>query len=375
MTKKVMEPFILWLFFIICFGTMTFFTGNPMIAGIMIVWVLIPLLTFGCNIFLRKKLEASVKIQPTASKSEMIVGSVRIKNNGWFPALKMYCVIQIKNRLTRECKNLWIATEISPKSETRREFFVCSEHCGQLDISIEKLYLLDWIGFLPVKNDGKANAHTTVLPNTFASEVHLEMTANQKDDAQSWSESKKGNDPSEIFALRDYVMGDSLKQIHWKLSAKRNQMIVREASMPIEKSLLIFWDKNLGVCTPEETDAIAECAASVGQNIISQGISFVLGWTDGETDAYEVIDQEEQLLQNIPRMLKNGAAKNEGSKTTENLLPYSKVLLFAADIPEKNKFLCEDITLFLCGNRDGIMENTVFFGKETYQEDLGYVEI
>ena len=72
---------------------------------------------------------------------------------------------------------------------------------------------------------------------------------------------KKGSDYSETFQLREYVPGDSIKQIHWKLSEKLDKLVVREASLPVQKSTLVFWDKYAeNGFSPEEADAMAEVA-------------------------------------------------------------------------------------------------------------------
>ena len=44
--------------------------------------------------------------------------------------------------------------------------------------------------------------------------------------------SQPGGGFSEIHDLREYRPGDSLHEIHWKLSAKTDKLIVREAEEP-----------------------------------------------------------------------------------------------------------------------------------------------
>lgn len=42
--------------------------------------------------------------------------------------------------------------------------------------------------------------------------------------------SKKGYDATEVFELREYQPGDSIRTIHWKLSEKFDTVLVREPS-------------------------------------------------------------------------------------------------------------------------------------------------
>ena len=45
---------------------------------------------------------------------------------------------------------------------------------------------------------------------------------------------------SEIYELREYRHGDSLRNVHWKLSSKSDGLIVKEPNVPIIKNCLIM---------------------------------------------------------------------------------------------------------------------------------------
>ncbi|MFR6376131.1 MAG: DUF58 domain-containing protein [Oscillospiraceae bacterium] len=46
-----------------------------------------------------------------------------------------------------------------------------------------------------------------------------------------------------MFQIRDYVPGDSQRQIHWKLSHKYGKLIVKDPSLPITRSAAVFWER------------------------------------------------------------------------------------------------------------------------------------
>jgi uncharacterized protein (DUF58 family) len=52
----------------------------------------------------------------------------------------------------------------------------------------------------------------------------------------------KGNDVSEILQIKDYVRGDSIKSIHWKMSAKMGKLMVKELDTPNDNSIMVFFD-------------------------------------------------------------------------------------------------------------------------------------
>ena len=55
-----------------------------------------------------------------------------------------------------------------------------------------------------------------------------------------YSDEESGDDPSQIFEIRDYRPGDKMQKIHWKLSAKSDSLIVKEYSEPVGFAIVIF---------------------------------------------------------------------------------------------------------------------------------------
>ena len=43
----------------------------------------------------------------------------------------------------------------------------------------------------------------------------------------SYSREKEGDDPSEVFDIRPMRPGDRMQQVHWKLTARTGEMMVK----------------------------------------------------------------------------------------------------------------------------------------------------
>ena len=41
----------------------------------------------------------------------------------------------------------------------------------------------------------------------------------------------RGYDPSELFDVREFQNGDRLQSVHWKLSARTDELMVKELSL------------------------------------------------------------------------------------------------------------------------------------------------
>lgn len=382
MIKKMLGSATLWIIGWLCLSVWTIYTSSLFGVAITVIWFILPVFTFLLNLTARKYITAGVTVPATTGKRKKIYGELVVKNDSFLPVSRVLCKVKLTNRLTKEESSAIIRLSAAALEETIVKFEISSNQCGYLIAEVSKCYLLDLFGFLPLAACVGTTGKISVLPDTFVPGIVLSLSATARDDSQNWSQTQKGNDMTEVFALRDYVPGDSLKQIHWKLSSKKQQLIVREPSLPVEKSLLIFWDKNTKETNSKEMDAMAECMASVCQAILNQGITFTVGWTEGKLCVFENIDTDDQLLAVVPRMLKHGADTSSGSGAFLHAQAggygsYGKVIYLAGSYPDDFEPFSEgELSLLLCGRENFAAEfATVFFDAEHYEEDLEMIEL
>jgi uncharacterized protein (DUF58 family) len=74
---------------------------------------------------------------------------------------------------------------------------------------------------------------------------------------------------TELFGVREYRPGDSLRRIHWRSSARHGELVVREYEPPGVQTLGIFCDPNPP--TAEVADQVARIAASEAWDCIRNG--------------------------------------------------------------------------------------------------------
>ena len=307
-------------------------------AAFLAAALLFPALSLLANLFVRRGLRAELQLSPQGVKGRPEEAVLAVRNDGILPCPRLFARISAENRLTKERASLVLPLSAVPKGTAKERFRILPEHCGYLDVRLEQLLLADWSGLFCVKAGAEAGKTVSVLPQTFPAEVSVQIPMSASEEAENWSEVKPGQDIAEVFALRDYVPGDPVRQIHWKLSSKRNRLILREGSLPIEQSLLLFFDKNAGAPEGEDMDALAESVVSVAQALAGQGYVFTLGWTEGRTVCLEEIGNEEALLGVIPSLIKNGAEKEAPSgaailKEEGTASHFARVLYFAKEIP------------------------------------------
>lgn len=378
MKKRMITSFLLWSFLLLMIAIVVIFSDS--IYGLlgMILWILLPILTWGMNLFVQRGISAEMRLVPTASKTEKVTGQLILKNKSIFASGKAICQIECHNLLTGEKQAEILDIPLKVKQETQSEFIVSSLYCGYIRIYLKKVLLTDCFGFLTVRCSAGAEKNISILPDTFRIQVELQLMSTATEEAEVWSQERKGEDYTEVFSLRDYMEGDELRQIHWKLSSKRQTLIVKEASLPTTKSLLIFWDKNTMEAAADEMDAMAEVVASVTQAILEKGIVFTLGWTEGRSYVFEDIDSEDAWIQALPRMVKSGADALDTRFIGERIKEqgkFGKVIYFAKKKPEDAWELYGMHPVYvLCGEKE--KDDAVHtFLPANYRQELEAIEL
>ena len=102
-----------------------------------------------------------------------------------------------------------------------------TSHCGAYSYRLTWLYIYDLFGLFFVKINLNMNNEILVKPVPAMPSVMPDMFGFK---AKNLRRSKLPN--SEIYDIREYQIGDPLRSIHWKMSAKKDALLVKE---PLEE--------------------------------------------------------------------------------------------------------------------------------------------
>lgn len=147
--------------------------------------------------------------------------------------------------LTLKVKSTNLTTNLSEKIKIRfsgtftkpliRQCNSLTQHCGQLDIVCKngKIYDILGIFFIPIRI--KKHNFVRILPKPQKPKI---IPDSSNFTVTGYKPKPVGN--SEIYELREYRHGDNLRNVHWKLSSKSDDLIVKEPNVTIIKNCLIM---------------------------------------------------------------------------------------------------------------------------------------
>ncbi|MGN0481219.1 MAG: DUF58 domain-containing protein [Lachnospiraceae bacterium] len=103
-----------------------------------------------------------------------------------------------------------------------------------------KAYYLDSFKIFRKKINFDEKCRVVIMPRgDYPVEGYLENLQKQFDDTATDTD-KKGNSISEVVDVRDYVPGDKLNLIHWKISGKRNKLTVKEFASEESRQIRLY---------------------------------------------------------------------------------------------------------------------------------------
>ena len=224
---KIVRKFV-WLLLTIGLIALTVQTASPIALGIAACMVLLPLVCLPVNLYAAKKLKLAVRLPVNLRKSESGTEELIVQNPTWLPVCQIVCRVRLENQLNGETQTVNVSSGIWPKGKRTMKIALQSPWCGRIRLAVESARLYDCFGLIGVKTRPDAHSACVVQPDTFLQTLVLSPAAAHIDDTEDYSNERPGYDLSEMFQIRDYVPGDSQRQIHWKLSHKYDKLIVKE---------------------------------------------------------------------------------------------------------------------------------------------------
>lgn len=158
------------------------------------------------------------------------------QGRGAFPLPRLSGRLVVENRLNSKAYRL------------RSGENVPTQHCGLLTVTLRRPRCHDYLGLFRLPVGKRDSAQVLVRPKPQAP-AHVPDMSRYR--INLWRP-KPGGGSSENHELRLYRPGDSLRQVHWKLSAKTGQLITRESMEPVRSRLLLTLELR---GTPAQLDA------------------------------------------------------------------------------------------------------------------------
>ncbi len=259
---------------------------------LLIVLTVLPFLSVGCAFAALYFISASFE----GTKERLAFGE---------PLLNVWLNLAVENAFfgIRGTHTLNIPAFVKQNNPVKYELL--SEYLGVVSVDATEITVMDWLGFVRLHKKISLHKEYVIVP-----EEHISMEPDDTAVAYGMTEAeenpKEGYDFSEVTDVREYQPGDRLQNIHWKLSAKKDEIMVKEReSLSSSRMMVLVELESAGAVLND----ILMAAYGIAHDFLEGHTSFTLSYwsikeqelkTSTVSSHYELCDWMEQVYYEQP---------------------------------------------------------------------------
>ena len=243
-------------------------TGSAVfLAAAVLVWAL--LLTGFLGVWWAAKTLTinSLLTDATIQRGEDVALEIGVKYSGIIPIAPL--TVEITAGPDRPAQTLKLSG--MPGAQQKLTLNFHAAHVGVTRPGVKRVVISDLLGIYTVEKTPKAQGgELIVLPLPF----DVGALTYAAGDSGTESMARASEDVTSPADVRTYQAGDAMKKIHWKLSMRKQELMVRRFEAPVMPDALVLLDCSRPPRTADENaqmdlkDALLETAASVMQQNI-----------------------------------------------------------------------------------------------------------
>ena len=275
-------------------GALLFQITNENYLGrfLLALCIALPLVSLALSLPGMLKCRLELIAQPAAlNRGETGGWSLAVRAPGDFPLARLSLRLRRENLLTgqQETARLSISEGTKRLPDTLP---APTEHCGLLELRVDKAAVCDYLGLFSLRLKPPVPARIMCCPIP-AQCRPVEVPDGKGVRPSAKSASRRG--PGEDYELREYRPGDPLRSIHWKLTSKWDELIVREREDAVTPLTLLTIDR---FGAPEELDKLLDRVTGMSRAMLSVQRPHAILWLDqsGEPHLHPVSDEREYAI-------------------------------------------------------------------------------
>lgn len=269
---------------------------SPMLLGFGLMEMVLPAISGILMLWTAAHMKAQIYLPiGVAEKEQPVNVGVRIENKSRIPVSRLEAKIKIQNRFYQPEKEVIFQGMADGRGTTRLTTAITSSQCGLVALWVEQVKIWDLFHLFGKRIETDGKEELSVLPEYY--EALIEITPQVREqliESEEYDEKRPGDDPSQIFQIREYREGDRMQRIHWKASARTSQLMVKDYSMPIGLGALLLFDLQV----PEESGAVfldqaIEYGLAILQGFLNQEYPPRAAWYNCRTQNMEQMEIRE----------------------------------------------------------------------------------
>ncbi|WP_033126324.1 DUF58 domain-containing protein [Eubacterium sp. ER2] len=290
---------ILYAVAVVFTGYLFFILNDTVVTTVLILEILYPAAAWFFLAGAKRAVEARLGFVPDmGEKGQEIEVPVLVKSRYRFP-VRCRVSLHAGSRFLPGRRQR-VSCYLVPGRTRKLSVRIRAELSGRLEVELTGLVLWDWLGIFKRTVRAESLKAVGIWPDMEL--LPVEVTRRTREflaDADEYSEERSGDDPSQIYQIREYRPQDPARNIHWKISAKEDAVMVKENSFPLGTAVLVRIDFQKSRKMAEDLDHILGSAASLCFSLTEVKCVHMAAWPEEKNRRIvkRRVDSEESLYE------------------------------------------------------------------------------
>jgi uncharacterized protein (DUF58 family) len=167
---------------------------------------------------------------------------------------------------------------------TQAVYRLPTDRRGLVEVGPLRLTVSDAFGLAKMTTTGDREVSLVVYPR-IDSIAPVRRSSGSDLERQTVRQQQVAPSGDDFYALREYVVGDDLRRVHWPSSARHDELMVRQDEIPWHGRVAIMLDTRT-LASPTAFEAMVSASASIAVASSDRGDQIRILFTDGDDTGY-----------------------------------------------------------------------------------------
>lgn len=254
------------------------FFHNYYMFFLLVFLTVLPAVSIMTQCYIKNHLHCTLELQKRSVHiGEQDVISITIQNPTWFPLLNCNAVLRIQNHFYPEAETVQIPVPALAKQSNTVCFPLQSLYSGSIEVQLLHIQLYDMLHLLMLNKKFSTLCTAIVKPEN--EPVSIPVTDCRLKDSSDATPDQPWKGTSEnMMDVRSYRPGDRLQHIHWKLSAKKAELLVKEFESEAGNAVCVLFELNYDYNLNYNLNPVLNQLNSICLQTLETGTKLWLNW-------------------------------------------------------------------------------------------------
>ncbi len=284
-------------------GYIGVYYGSGVMMALCLMWLLIPVIEFALTLYFSGRVEIRLENDGMATEwGRPIRFRFIAKNPGIIPGAGIWVCLEYGHAYEEKQGRQKVFLRLGARDRQEAAIELESDLVGWIHCRVRSCRIGGPLRLFRLSRKTEQECSSALLPREYPCLIALEEERRQPGEDEAYMTRLRGENPEEVFQVREYRPGDRIRNIHWKLSARAEEWIVRDFVHPGQCRVALLADlsskKEMGMEGLNETFSVL---LSIGLALVRMQESFWLVWRDegGEGLRRMMIEEEQSLYEGI----------------------------------------------------------------------------